>query len=79
MSGRSYVSCLVHRAVVPRDETVCVDDYERNPARRRHVCARCIRTLSLARNEDARARALASWRRTIAEGAKSDTNGAGRG
>ncbi len=72
------VTCLVCRIVVPREEAVCVDDYQRLPARRRHVCGRCIRTMSLALHEGTRALAIASWRATIAAGAPDAAKGAER-
>lgn len=77
MSAHSYVSCLVHRGVVPREDAVCVDDYERIAARRRHVCHRCIIGLAHAKTEHSRSLALASWRATIRASAGNGTNPAG--
>ncbi len=74
MSAHSYVTCLLCRVSVPREEAIGVDHYQAAPERRRHVCHRCVGRPTIAREEHSRCLALASWRSTIDAARRGRTN-----
>lgn len=65
MSGRSYVQCLVHRGVMPRELTIPFNQPTAGNYRRRHVCFTCIRALENARSLAIDAAQTTAARRTM--------------